>query len=119
MGKLLREAWITGSLEHPNIVPVYDLGLDERGAPMLVLKRISGVSWHHLLQDAELVRERFGSADPLEWHLRTLMQVCSAIHLKIPTLSSTLEPASMPPDALRIRTGGNAGVSSRSASFRS
>ena len=28
VGKLLREAWITGSLEHPNIVPVYDLGLD-------------------------------------------------------------------------------------------
>src|SRR5690606_2195574 len=27
--RLLREAWVTGSLEHPNIVPVYDLGLDE------------------------------------------------------------------------------------------
>ena len=47
---------------------------------MLVLKRISGVAWHHLLGDAELVRERFGAADPLEWHLRILMQVCSAIH---------------------------------------
>ena len=26
---LLREAWITGSLEHPNIVPVHHLGVDD------------------------------------------------------------------------------------------
>ena len=38
--RLLREAWITGALEHPNIVPVHDLGADERGRPLLVLKRI-------------------------------------------------------------------------------
>lgn len=78
--KLLREALITGSLEHPNIVPVYDLGLDEAGAPMLVLKRISGVAWGELLLDPEEVTKRFGASEPLEWHLRTFMQVCSAIH---------------------------------------
>ncbi len=80
ISKLLREALITGSLEHPNIVPVYDLGLDAAGTPMLVLKRISGVAWRVLLADPELVKQRFGAADPLEWHLRTLMQVCSAVH---------------------------------------
>src|SRR5512139_2416832 len=26
MLKLLREAWITGALEHPNVVPIYDVG---------------------------------------------------------------------------------------------
>ncbi len=80
VGKLLREALITGSLEHPNIVPVYDLGLDAAGAPMLVLKRISGVALRALLADPELVRKRFGPGEVLEWHLRTLMQVCSAVH---------------------------------------
>ena len=30
---LLREAWVTGALEHPNIVPVHDLGLDDDGSP--------------------------------------------------------------------------------------
>ena len=29
--KLLQEAWITGSLEHPNVVPIHDLGIDEDG----------------------------------------------------------------------------------------
>jgi|GEM_PF-5584410 len=28
---LLREAWITGSLEHPNVVPVHTLGRDANG----------------------------------------------------------------------------------------
>ena len=80
VSKLLREALITGALEHPNIVPVYDLGLDPRGTPMLVLKRISGVAWRELLEAPELVKRRFGAADPLEWHLRILMQVANAVH---------------------------------------
>ncbi len=41
---LLREAWTTGAVEHPNIVPLYDLALDEDGRPMLVFKRIEGLS---------------------------------------------------------------------------
>ncbi|HQY63987.1 MAG: protein kinase [Myxococcales bacterium] len=80
IGRLLREALITGSLEHPNVVPVYDLGLDAEGSPMLVLKRISGVSLRDLLADPDLVEARFATSDVLEWHLRTLMQVCSAVH---------------------------------------
>src|SRR5205823_858453 len=34
--RLLREAWVTGSLEHPNIVPVYDLGIDDDGSPIII-----------------------------------------------------------------------------------
>src|SRR5262245_2248619 len=30
---LLREAWVTGTLEHPNIVPIYSLGVDVDGRP--------------------------------------------------------------------------------------
>src|SRR5690554_2445340 len=42
---LLREAWMTGLLEHPNIIPVYTLGTGPSGAPMLVMKRIEGRVW--------------------------------------------------------------------------
>ena len=80
MGKLLREALVTGALEHPNIVPVYDLGLDAKGTPLLVLKRISGMVWSDLMRDPALVKARFGVADPLEWNVRILMQVANAIH---------------------------------------
>lgn len=79
--RLLREAWVTGSLEHPNIVPVYDLGLGADGTPLIVLKHIEGVEWASLIQDAEAVRSRFGATDLLEHNLRILVQVCHAVSL--------------------------------------
>jgi serine/threonine-protein kinase len=78
--RLLREAWVTGVLEHPNVVPVYDVGLDEHGAPVIVLKRIEGVHWGELIGDDARVRERFGARDLLEWNLEILRQVCNAVH---------------------------------------
>jgi serine/threonine-protein kinase len=77
--RLLREAWVTGALEHPNIVPVYDVALDAEGAPQVVLKRIDGIDWASLLSDRALLEERAdGSVE--EWNIRTLMQVCNAVH---------------------------------------
>ena len=42
---LVAEAWRTGRLEHPNILPVYSLRLLGNGQPELVMKRIEGRSW--------------------------------------------------------------------------
>ncbi len=76
---LLREAWVTGSLEHPNIVPVHHVGLDDDGSPLIVLKRIEGVEWHAILEDADLVQARFGATDLLAWNLDILLQVLNAV----------------------------------------
>jgi len=78
--KLLREAWVTGTLEHPNVMPIYDARLDELGHPMIVLKRIEGVEWTDLLDDPDAVRERFGAESLLDYNLQLLMQVCHAAH---------------------------------------
>ncbi len=72
--KLLREGWITGAMEHPNVVPVHDIGLDSDGYPLIVLKRIEGQDWLSLLGDDE-----DGDGDPLERNLRTFLQVCNAV----------------------------------------
>ncbi len=77
---LLGEAWLVGSLEHPNVVPIYDLGLDETGAPLLVMKRIEGDTWSDLLCDKAATKRHSLDRDPLEFHLRVLIQVCNAIH---------------------------------------
>lgn len=78
--RILREAWVTGALEHPNVVPVYDVGVDARGAPVIVMKRIEGRHWGELLAAPDEVRQRFSVEDPLEWHVRTLASVCNAVH---------------------------------------
>ncbi len=79
--RLLREAWVTGTLEHPNIVPVYDLGLDEDGSPIIILKRIEGLEWSEVMRNADLARERYGTEDLLENNLRILIQVSNAVSL--------------------------------------
>ncbi len=76
---LLREAWVTGALEHPNIVPIYDIASDGEGRPLIVLKRVSGRSWGELLWSPEALEAAAGGADPLEWNLRVLLQVCDAV----------------------------------------
>jgi hypothetical protein len=75
---LLQEAWVTGALEHPNVLPVYDIDVDARGRPLIVLKRIEGSAWSELLTDPEAVQERF-SEEPLVWHLGVFAQVCQAV----------------------------------------
>lgn len=43
--KFLSEAVVTGDLDHPNIVPIYDLGSNESGALFYSMKRVQGTPW--------------------------------------------------------------------------
>jgi len=76
---LLSEAFVTGQLEHPNIVPIHDIILTDESEPQVVLKRIEGSAWRALLRDPDEVLRRFEVVDVLEWHLRVLLSVCQAL----------------------------------------
>ena len=70
-----QEALTTGRLEHPNIVPVHDFGLDAEGRPLLAMKLVKGKPWNRLLEedkDAPLA-ERLGR------HLPILVDVAQAV----------------------------------------
>ncbi len=43
--KFLSEAVVTGDLDHPNIVPIYDLGANEQRALFYSMKRVQGTPW--------------------------------------------------------------------------
>ncbi len=63
---LLREAVVTGRLEHPNIVPVHQLARGADGAPFFVMKRIEGTPWRQVIQTPTLLAElRRGDREPL------------------------------------------------------
>ncbi len=77
--RLTREARITGLVEHPNIVPVYALQTDERGAPLMVMRKIEGVPWRAIIRDDAHPMLAAHRDEPLEWHLGVLMSVCDAV----------------------------------------
>lgn len=50
--KFLTEAVITGDLEHPNIVPIYDLGSNARGDLFYAMKEVRGAPWRKTIDTA-------------------------------------------------------------------
>jgi serine/threonine-protein kinase len=48
--RFLRECRIQGQLEHPSIVPVYDLGADEDGATFFTMKCLRGMTMKQVLK---------------------------------------------------------------------
>jgi hypothetical protein len=78
--RILREAWVTGALEHPNVVPIYDVGVDAAGSPVIVMKRIEGRDWSALMHAPDALVELFSASDALEWNLQIFASVCNAVH---------------------------------------
>ncbi|MEY5013987.1 MAG: hypothetical protein RIS92_345 [Verrucomicrobiota bacterium] len=77
--RFIAEGQLTGELEHPNIVPVYDLGLDGDGQAYYAMKFVDGVTLHSVFDGLragdEAMRVRFTLAE-----LLTIYQkVCDAV----------------------------------------
>jgi eukaryotic-like serine/threonine-protein kinase len=68
--RFFREARVQGQLEHPAIVPVYDVGIDDNGREYFAMKRVSGRTLENAMAGSELSRARF---------LALLRQVCLAV----------------------------------------
>lgn len=49
--KFLSEAVVTGDLDHPNIVPIHDLGIQENGTLFYSMKRVVGTPWSDVLHE--------------------------------------------------------------------
>lgn len=56
--RFLREARLTGQLEHPAIVPVYELGIRENGAPYYTMKLVRGKTLADALRGCHTLIER-------------------------------------------------------------
>ncbi|HVK71998.1 MAG TPA: serine/threonine-protein kinase [Kofleriaceae bacterium] len=78
--RFVHEARVQGQLEHPAIVPVYDVGLDADGALYFTMKHVRGVSLRDVLRGLRdgdpAIRVRFSRR-----RLLTLFsQICMAVH---------------------------------------
>ena len=68
--RFLREARIQARLDHPAIVPVYELSRDDEGRPYFTMKRLAGVTMSELVTNPTTTRQRL---------LRAFADVCRAI----------------------------------------
>lgn len=71
-----QEALTTAVLDHPNIVPVHDLGIDDRGRTLLAMKLVRGTSWENML---EVDWRELSEPEYYAKHLPILIQVCQAV----------------------------------------
>lgn len=71
-----QEALITAQLEHPNIIPVYDLGRDESGRPLIAMKLVKGRLWSEVLREDP---QTMSIDDYLGKHLQILISVAQAV----------------------------------------
>lgn len=76
--RMLQEAWVTGFLEHPGVVPVHDILRGAKGAPVVVMRRIRGATWEERRLDEEWARAE-GARDLLEQNLRIFVRVCEVV----------------------------------------
>ncbi len=78
-GRFVEEAQITAQLEHPNVIPVHDLGVDPEGRPYFSMKLVRGRSLETMLEQ----RKARDPATLTEVGLRRLLdvflQVCQAV----------------------------------------
>jgi serine/threonine protein kinase len=80
--KFLREAEVTGRLEHPGIIPVYALGTDRDGKPFYVMRLVRGLDLRSEIQNFYASRSRSKSSldgPELRSLLRRFLDICNAI----------------------------------------
>ena len=73
----IKEALITGQLDHPNIPPIYDLWVDDNQDVCFTMKRVQGKTFTQLVYETLTSQGRSRSA--LEPLITVLMKVCDAL----------------------------------------
>lgn len=74
--RFLEEAQITAQLDHPNIVPVHELGVDPSGALYFTMKLVRGQTLTSILQQQDYQKRE---ERELYAHLQIFLKVCDAV----------------------------------------
>ncbi len=73
--RFFEEGQITGQLEHPNIVPIHEMGLDENGHLYFTMKYVDGKSLQELFEYVNQEEETEARWDLKKWSLSKKLQI--------------------------------------------
>jgi serine/threonine protein kinase len=77
--RFIDEAQLTGQLDHPNIVPVYELGIDDRGEAFYTMKYVKGTTLDEVLRGLRSGRKDLAEKYPLAVLLTVFQKICDAM----------------------------------------
>jgi serine/threonine protein kinase/formylglycine-generating enzyme required for sulfatase activity len=75
LGRFIEEAQITGQLDHPGIVPVHEVGVDDKGHVYFTMKRVRGSNLHDVFEKVKAGVDGWNIARALS----VLQRVCEAM----------------------------------------
>jgi tRNA A-37 threonylcarbamoyl transferase component Bud32 len=77
--RFLREARIQGQLEHPSVVPVYDIGTDHEGREYFTMKRVRGRTLEEVIKGLREGDPEFASKYSRRKLLTAMSRICLAV----------------------------------------
>ncbi len=77
--RFIAEARVTGQLEHPNIVPVHELGVDENDQVFYTMKYVKGITLRKVLEELAAGDAATIAKYPLGVLLTVFQKVCDAV----------------------------------------
>ncbi|MDP6503107.1 MAG: serine/threonine-protein kinase, partial [Planctomycetota bacterium] len=77
--RFIEEAQVTGQLDHPNIVPVHEIGINAEGQPFFTMKLVQGRSLQEILDGIRLGTVDLISKYSLTELLNVFLKVCDAV----------------------------------------
>jgi len=80
LARFIAEAQATGQLEHPNIIPIYDIGVMPDGKLFYTMKEIRRHSLREVVQALAMADELIVEEYTLNRLLNVFRQVCQAMH---------------------------------------
>ncbi|MEM7312781.1 MAG: protein kinase [Planctomycetota bacterium] len=94
---LIHEAWLTGLLDHPNIITIHDVGVDSRNRPYFTMDLKSGDSLSQLIEKLDSGDRDATDRYPLDSLLEVFVKICDAIAYahSVQVLHLDLKPANI------------------------
>jgi hypothetical protein len=77
--RFLREARIQGQLEHPSVVPVYDIDTDNEGREYFTMKRVRGRTLEQIIKGLRDADPEFASKYSRRKLLTAMSRICLAV----------------------------------------